>query len=58
MPRRRKEVDKKLRQNVKISRRDPTIAYSEVLKGHYRPHFVIRVPNLREEFPLAVIATI
>ena len=56
MPRRRKEVDKKLRQNVKISRRDPTIAYSEVLKGHYRPHFVIRVPNLREEVPLSVIA--
>ena len=53
MPRRRKEVDKKLRQNVKISRRAPTIAYCERLKGHYRPHFVIRVPNLREEVPLS-----
>ena len=53
MPRRRKEVDKKLRQNVKVSRRPLTIAYSEGLKGHYRPHFVIRVPNLREEVPLS-----
>ncbi|KKR53870.1 MAG: hypothetical protein UT90_C0004G0055 [Parcubacteria group bacterium GW2011_GWA1_40_21] len=58
MPRRRKEVDKKLRQNIKISRRAPTIAYSDKLSGHYRPHFIIRVPSLREEFPLSVIATI
>lgn len=56
MPRRKKEVDKKLRKKVKTSRRAPTIVYSDGLRGHYRPHFIIRIPNLREETPLSAIA--